>query len=566
MASPRVLVLSVAIAATLAAGLGFGAAQLVESPEEAAARVAPPAAEPITVDVERQELSSQIVTRADVGFDDPVPVTIAAGKDPSVVTGRVPESGSEITPGAILLEVTGRPVIVLPGLLSTYRTLTPGAVGPDVLQLQQALIDLQRLSGTPSGTYDAATAAAVRTLYADLGYPAPESEKMEDVTTAEEGVTSAQKEVDSAKTQLNEADQGPKSSEEIGAQNAVNQAAAALETARTTGTPPDERAVTGAQDRLTRAETALQTVQEELTAAQQSLAEVTGTDQQPYWEAEVARVSQLVQSATGEKDAAAAALAKAQQNGPPSQTAINEAQGTLNLARAQLTELRAGPDTSAQQTAVTEAESRLADAQKALTEAQAAADTPLPASEVVYLTDFPRRVGEVKAKVGALLDGPALTVSGATVRATATLSAQEAELLQKGGTATVTLPGLDPIQAVLAAPERSADGVWTTELDLGELSPEQAVSIAGANVRVVVPVGATSGEVLVVPVAALFSDSTGNPRVEVRNSDGTTRFQLVEVGLTADGLAEIKPVDDKGAALVESETTLTEKSEVVVGR
>lgn len=566
MASPRVLVLSVAIAATLAAGLGFGAAQLVESPEEAAARVAPPAAEPITVDVERQELSSQIVTRADVGFEDPVPVTIASGENPSVVTGRVPESGSEITAGAILLEVTGRPVIVLPGVLSTYRTLTPGAVGPDVQQLQQALIDLKRLDGTPSGTYDAATAAAVRTLYADLGYPAPESDKTEAVTTAQEGVTAAQKEVDLARTSLNEADQGPKNSEEIAAQNGVDQAAAALQTARTTGTPPDDRAVTGAQDRLSRAETALQAAQAELATAQQTLSDVTGSEFQPYWQGEVDRLNQLVQTATGEKDSAAAALAQAQQNGPPSQIAINEAQGQLDLARAQLNELREGPDTSAQQTAVTDAEGRLAEAQKDLTEAQAAADTPLPASEVVYLTDFPRRVGEVKAKIGVQLDGAALTVSGATVRASATLSSQEAELLQKGGTATVTLPGLDPIQAVLAAPERSADGVWTTELDLGELSPEQAVSIAGANVRVVVPVGATSGEVLVVPVAALFSDSSGNPRVEVRNEDGSTRFQPVEVGLTADGLAEIKPVDDKGAVLVESESTLTEKSPVVVGR
>lgn len=566
MASPRVLVLSVAIAATLAAGLGFGAAQLVESPEEAAARVAPPAAEPITVDVERQELSSQIVTRADVGFEDPVPVTIASGENPSVVTGRVPESGSEITAGAILLEVTGRPVIVLPGVLSTYRTLTPGAVGPDVQQLQQALIDLKRLDGTPSGTYDAATAAAVRTLYADLGYPAPESDETEAVTTAQEGVTAAQKEVDLARTSLNEADQGPKNSEEIAAQNGVDQAAAALQTARTTGTPPDDRAVTGAQDRLSRAETALQAAQAELATAQQTLSDVTGSEFQPYWQGEVDRLNQLVQSATGEKDSAAAALAQAQQNGPPSQIAINEAQGQLDLARAQLNELREGPDTSAQQSAVTDAEGRLAEAQKDLTEAQAAADTPLPASEVVYLTDFPRRVGEVKAKIGVQLDGAALTVSGATVRASATLSSQEAELLQKGGTATVTLPGLDPIQAVLAAPERSADGVWTTELDLGELSPEQAVSIAGANVRVVVPVGATSGEVLVVPVAALFSDSSGNPRVEVRNEDGSTRFQPVEVGLTADGLAEIKPVDDKGAVLVESESTLTEKSPVVVGR
>src|SRR5690606_35797058 len=137
-----------------------------------------------------------------------------------------------------------------------------------------------------------------------------------------------------------------------------------------------------------------------------------------------------------------------------------------------------------------------------------------------------------QAKVGSLLDGPAMTVSGATVRAMATLSNQEAELLTDGGKATVTLPGMEPLQAELLAPERSSEGVWTAELDLGALTGDQAMSIAGANVRVVVPIGATAGEVLVVPVAALFSDSSGDPRVEVRDADGSTRFQPVEVGLT----------------------------------
>ena len=67
--------------------------------------------------------------------------------------------------------------------------------------------------------------------------------------------------------------------------------------------------------------------------------------------------------------------------------------------------------------------------------------TPLPNSEVVYLTSLPRRVDEVLIKIGEVLDGPLLQVSGATLQVKVTVSEDEAALLTAGMTAQLTVPG-----------------------------------------------------------------------------------------------------------------------------
>lgn len=56
-----------------------------------------------------------------------------------------------------LLEVTGRPVTVLEGVLPMWRDFEPGIEGPDVLQLQEALARLGRYRGGPNERYDRQT-------------------------------------------------------------------------------------------------------------------------------------------------------------------------------------------------------------------------------------------------------------------------------------------------------------------------------------------------------------------------------------------------------------------------
>ena len=151
--------------AVLAAGGGFAGSRFLVSPAEAAARTAAPAAGPITVPVAKTQLRVTVTTRGDVAYTDAADVELPVGTaGAGVVTGRVPKAGDPVKAGAVLIEVAGRPVIVLPGGVPAYRTLTPGAKGPDVRQLQRALTALHRYHGPIDGVYDADVSAAVATL------------------------------------------------------------------------------------------------------------------------------------------------------------------------------------------------------------------------------------------------------------------------------------------------------------------------------------------------------------------------------------------------------------------
>lgn len=98
---------------------------------------------------------------------------------------RVPKTrGEPIAAGQVVVEVSGRPLIVLPGSAPAYRDLREGQHGPDVTQLQQALRSLRLYSTKISGTFDAATRAAVLRLYGALGYDAPTTAAMNGATAS----------------------------------------------------------------------------------------------------------------------------------------------------------------------------------------------------------------------------------------------------------------------------------------------------------------------------------------------------------------------------------------------
>lgn len=126
---------------------------------------APTAAVPdpglVTVPVEFGELSNDVTIRADVGYADAVDVSIDTStlSGAAIVTGAVPEIGTELGALSVALEITGRPVIVLPGDLPAYRTLRMGVSGPDVVQLKQSLAAVGLNAGDPaSNVFDQATA------------------------------------------------------------------------------------------------------------------------------------------------------------------------------------------------------------------------------------------------------------------------------------------------------------------------------------------------------------------------------------------------------------------------
>ncbi|GMA32179.1 hypothetical protein [Litorihabitans aurantiacus] len=512
----------IAAVAVVALGAGMVLQRFVVSPAQAAADTAPPEPGLVTVPVERRALSSDVVARGDARYDDAVEVTIETSDlgGPAVVTGAVPDVGAQVDAGSVVLEIAGRPVVALPGAFPVYRTIRAGATGPDVLQLRDALNSLGLEAGDGE-TYDGAMAGAVERLYARAGYPVPDPPEgaAEALESAELQVRSATAGLETARAAVTTAGAGAPRSERIGLDNAVAEAERQLEDARACAAAP------------------------------------APTDPE-----------------TG------AAL--------PRETcalSVGAAEGAVTLARAQRDEGLAAPDTSAEVAARDAAQRELTDAEEALGQARQDVLTPMPASEVVYVSSFPRRVDGVTAQRGTTVTGAAMTISGATLEIAANLARADADLLAVDQAAELLLDDT-PIAATVVeigaqapAPssgsEGSSEGSAGSEgggggsggadpdrvqvvLVPGELSDPQRDALAGSNVRIRIPVSSTSGEVLAVPIAALTAGPGGESRVEVLR-DGADEPELVVVttGLTASGMVEV----------VTSEQPLEAGDRVVVG-
>ena len=201
-----------------AAGLGWIAGQRVKSPEQVAFETEPPPPSLIAVEVVLTELAADVITRADVGYDDPASFSLNGGLGglPSVLlVTSAPERETELIEGSVAIEISGRPVFLVVGEIPVFRDLRPKAVGPDVRQLEEALARLGFLDGEPDEERDNSTGEAVRLWYEAAGYVAngiSDQERSridtagEAVEAAEEGVEDAEKEVDNARDRVVEAE------------------------------------------------------------------------------------------------------------------------------------------------------------------------------------------------------------------------------------------------------------------------------------------------------------------------------------------------------------------------
>lgn len=160
----------VVLGSLLFAALGYGAA-LTRAESRASAH--PPPTAPVTAQVKLRRIASSVVARGDAGFSDPVKVNLAPSAPVPVVTATPVAVGGVVAAGDVLMEIAGRPVLVLPGRLPAYRDLVDGDDGPDVLQLERALVSLGYDPGTVDDVYTAATGAAVAALYDARGYRPP---------------------------------------------------------------------------------------------------------------------------------------------------------------------------------------------------------------------------------------------------------------------------------------------------------------------------------------------------------------------------------------------------------
>jgi multidrug efflux pump subunit AcrA (membrane-fusion protein) len=171
------MLLWVAVAAALLSTGGLAASTLVKSPAQQAAETGPPAPSVLTATVEDRVLANTVVTRGTVAAAAQYQITPSGttqGANTAVVTAVHAAVGGRVQPGAVLLEVSGRPLIALPGAVPAYRDLKPNDDGDDVAQLQSALEQLGRYhGGDPAGHFGPATKAAVNALYQGLRFDTP---------------------------------------------------------------------------------------------------------------------------------------------------------------------------------------------------------------------------------------------------------------------------------------------------------------------------------------------------------------------------------------------------------
>lgn len=237
----------------------------------------------------------------------------------------------------------------------------------------------------------------------------------------------------------------------------------------------------------------------------------------------------------------------------------------LQIAQAQDKELRA-VDLSEPRAALTAAEQALARAKEDHDSLASTTGVSVPFCEVVFLPTMPVRV----VQVGALAAGntvpaegggepPATESSGAwakvasgELRLSAEVSATESALVTSGARVRFRSDGHIEERAGSVSDVHTVDGrVWI------EIAPDEAFATGeqGASLRVAIEVGSTSGEVLVVPLAAVSGSANGLARVQRRGTQGRTEVE-VRAGLVADGYVEVAPLDP-GA--------LSAGDEVVVG-
>ena len=529
-----VAVLVLALIAGVAAA-GWIAGSRVQSPETAAARAAPPEPSAITAPVELRVLSSRVVSRGDVVPGQSASVAGPVSDDGGTVTGVFVDVGDELLEGNPVVEVSGRPVVVLEGAVPAFRAMRPGMSGTDIDQLQAALGRVGCDTAADDGVYGDATKECVTRLYEALGYDTvPTSDdEAENLADAGDAVADAQEALRTAEAALAEASAPPAAAELVAKQIEVEAARRKV----------DQDAVAGTASRGE----AAAAVDAAVMALNAQLANVAST---PTDRAK----------ATADFEAAVLAAGKANVDAAEASAATAEA---LRLAEAQLADMTAAPDVESETVAVEQAQSTSDRATAALADLETRTGPIVPLGEIVFVNTLPATVSTLNAEVGQAVgdagdggspfgespDSSALAVlATAALQVEAFVAPSDVDLVQVG----MDVELLDEISSDTVTATLSSLGEQVETADNGEARGFRAVIEAvdevprewtGRNVRVTFTAAATEGEVLVVPVAALSSGGNGVARVEKVGDDGAVTVVEVEPGLSAEGFVEVTPLD-----------------------
>ncbi len=533
---------------------GWVIARQIQSPDQAASRAEAPEPSWITASVERRVLAQTVISRGDVRPEVAINVGPPSSIDGDpVVTGISVATGDEVGEGTRLVEVSGRPVIVLQGDVPVYRSLKPGMAGADVAQLQAALTRLGCDTAADAGSYGEATKACVAKLYNDAGYdPIPTTAtEAADITAAEQTLADAQAAADSAQIALDTALKGPSDLEVLNADTAVD----AAERNYNDAVAGKQAAVDQAQTGINRAQAALDQLG--------SSPEATPAD---------------VSAAQAELDAAKAALDTAVRSGD---AAIATANDAVVLARAARADLDKDPDVTVEFTALGQAFAARDRAQAALDSLRASVGPTVPQGEIVFAPTLPARVQNAVTTLGPPASGQGnpgagagnstagsgdlVTLAAGDLVVSMTLRPNERQLVRVG----MSVELLDEqsnatydaaITEIAETSSSSANGQAGVPVVMTPNAPLPE-TLSGANLRVTITAASTDTATLVVPLAAVSSSADGSTNVSILrpndNRDQEPVVVAVTAGLSADGFVAVEPVTD-GA--------LKDGYQVVVGR
>jgi hypothetical protein len=579
--------LAVLATAALAGAGGLYVGNRIQSPADRAAASEAPEPSLITVPVELRSLSSELVLAGQVAYNEPTPLQLAGSVgietgEAAVVTD-MRQIGDVIQEGDAILEVTGRPVLALQGDVPMYRRLVIGSEGPDVGQLEQALVRLGYDTGTADTVFDEATAAAVEQMYADAGYVAegPSVAERDALATAQDTVRQSEDNLRAAQKAIADASRPLRESERLQLERNLQQARQAVPDAREDA---DEARVQGDQSIAT-AQAALDAARivRDAAVTQRDQAQQGAIDPQTGEPFSADRIIELQVAAAEAEEALIAAdgaLATARTQAASSieqaDRAIADAQFQLQLVEAQYAETTAPGDVSSLQEAVNAAQEAVDAATANLAALQAATGPRIPPGEIVFVPVLPSNLTESYVALGAAVQGVLGTLATTDTLITARVSRVDSALVAVGAAVDIEIrgAGVSTTGTVLSvgAPAETTQpggegptpqqGSGRLEVTIAPDDPDAVRNYVFWDARVVVSVAATEGEVLVVPVAALTVGPDQISQLEIERTPATdttpavTEIVKVEVGLTASGLAEVRPLEPG---------TLKEGDRVVIG-
>lgn len=541
----------IAAVALIAAGVGWFAGQRIKSPAEIAAATEAPEASLITVPVEERELSTSVVIRGQVEFDDVAEIPVNPSAQGSTIITNVPLAvGEQLVEGAVAIEVAGRPLLVLEGELPVFRPLAPGVEGPDVRQLEVALTRLGYDAGVVDEVFDNSTEEAIAAFYRAAGYSPnePTSDELAQLQAARDRVRSANTQL--TQIQSASAEGGVSESTRLSLDQQVRQAENFLtdskaERTALLGPVTAERETAETEER--EAGAAAEVAATNVLSARAGTHPITGD---PITSAELTEFERINTDASTRLATAlevtpiaraAEAAIKLEQD-----RLVQDAETNFAIAVASRSEALAPPLGGS---GASDARAELSDANAALVDLDAQIGTSIPTNELIFLPQLPRVVQQVFVETGDIPQGSAMTVTGSGVVIRSSISAADRPLITEGVEGVMDDANLGINVAVRVAfvadapgGQNVGEGRFGVRLEpIGEL-PEDAIN---QNLRVTVPFQSTEGAVLAVPVAALSAGADGSSRVQVERADGSVEVVVVRTGLLARalGLVEIAPID-----------------------